>query len=603
MDVRQIVDRYTRLRSRFAGRDTRMSQIRKIREGRMSEVAPDLFPEDGPWQEPIVANMIDVAARDLSEMIAPLPAFNCAGPTMTSERAKSKASQKTKIALGYVTNSDLQVQMYNAADWYVSYGFAIGRVEIDYATRMPMLRMMDPTGVYPEVDRFGRLVGLYQRVLVDRDRLAEMYPEWASKIRAVQHGWGNAQVDVLFHHDKDADTVVFLDGPGSVVLDRTANPVGQPMARIAQRPGPTDVPRGQYDDVMFVQLAKSRMALLALQAAHDSVNAPLVVPSDVPNVPLGPGSTIRTNNPQGVRRAGLDLPQAAFAEQAQLERELQLGSRFPQVRTGETDGSTVTGKGVQALLGGYDSQIRVHQAVFAKMLQEMVSLAFEVDEKVFGGEEKILHGTSNGTPYEIRYDPERAVKGDYTVDVRYGLTAGLDPNRWLVFALQARAEKMFSRDFMRREMPVELDVEEEARKIDIEDLEEAAKQALMGYAQAIPALAGAGQDPSGPLQALAKVIEARRKGVALADAVVDAMTAKPEPENRQENAAEGGVEEPVQTGRTPEGIDPNGLITDQAPGQQGLPVGGMPDLRTMLASFTGRGEANLSAGVKRSQAV
>lgn len=567
----------------------------------MSEVAPDLFPMDGPWQEPIVANMIDVAARDLAEMVAPLPAFNCSGPTMTSERSKSRASQKTKIALGYVTQSKLQVQMLTAADWYLSYGLVAGRVEVDWTTGMPSIRMLDPMGGYPEVDRFGRLVGYFQRLLMDRDALAAMYPKWASKIRESVNQWGSTQVEVLLHHDKDADTAIMLDAKDSIALDRARNPIGKVMVRVALRPGPTSVPRGQYDDVMFVQLAKSRMALLALQAAHDSVNAPLIVPNDVANVPLGPGATIRTNNPQGVRRAGLELPPAAFAEQAQLERELQMGSRFPQVRTGEVDGSTVTGKGVQALMGGYDSQIRTHQAVFANMLQDLVSLCFEVDEKVFGDTEKTLRGTANGTPYEIKYRPTTAIKGDYTVDVRYGLMAGLDPNRWLVFALQARAEKMFSRDFMRREMPVEIDVEEESRKIDIEDLEEAAKQALMGFAQSIPAMAAQGQDPSVPLSALSQVIEARRKGVPLSEAVADAL-APPEPETPDETMAEAGMEEAGQMGGIPPGLDDSGRMEDVAPGQAGMAPGGMPDLKTMLASFTGRGEPNLSAGVKRSQA-
>lgn len=600
MEVRQIVDRYQRVKTRYAGRDTRMAQILAIREGRMSEVAPDLFPVSGPWQEPIVANMIDVAARDLAEQIAPLPAFNCTGPTMTSDRAKSQASLKTKIALGYVTQSELQVQMYTAADWYVTYGFLPGRVEIDFETNMPHIRLLNPMGSYPEMDRFGRVVGFFQRVLADREVLANQYPEFAGKL--LRNNGASTQVEVLLHHDKDADTAVCLAAGEEFVLDRSPNIVGRVMVRVAQRPGPTDVPRGQFDDVMFVQLAKSRMALLALQAAHDSVNAPLIVPSDVANVPLGPGSTIRTNNPQGVRRAALELPPAAFAEQAQLERELQLGSRYPQVRGGETQGSTVTGKGVQALMSGFDSQVRTHQAIFSRFLQDLVSASFEVDEKVFGNVEKTLRGTSNGSPYEIKYRPTKAIKGDHTVDVRYGLMAGLDPNRWLVFALQARAEKMFSRDFMRREMPVEIDVEEESRKIDVEDLEESAKQALMGYAQAIPALAAQGQDPSGPLRALAQVIDARRKGQSLADAVVEAMMPEPEPEpeispesSLEQLAAQAGGGMPPEAGMGGPGGPPEEM--------RGMPMEQMPDMASMLASFTGRGEAQLSANVKRNRAV
>lgn len=600
--LESIHQRYLRLKSEFAERDTRMSQVQSVRNGKMSEVAPDLFPASGPWQQPIVANMIDVAARDMAEMIAPLPSFNCTNPTMSSERAKSKATLKTKVAAGYSTLSSLQVQMYTSADEYVTHGFIAGRVEVDYEAKSPVIRLISPHGVYYENDRFNRLVSFYQHVQVESGALAALYPEHASKIMEC-HG----TVDVVFYHDKTVDMAYWTHAPTQqqFVLSQVPNKLGKVMVVLAERPGGTKHPRGQFDDVLFVQLAKHRMALLALQAANDSVNAPLVVPNDVADIPMGPGATIRTANPAGVRRAGLEIPAAAFQEQAQLDRELQLGSRFPQVRTGETQGSTVTGKGVQALMGGYDTQIRTHQAVMARFLQELVSLCFEVDEKFFPNAKKNLRGSVNGVAYEVEYVPAKAIGGDYTVEVTYGLMAGLDPNRWLVFALQARAEKMFSRDFMRREMPVDLDVEQEAQKIDIEDLEEAAKQAIMGYAQSIPALASAGQDPSAPLAALAQVIDGRRKGKDLADLVVEAFTPKPKeapatPEGVVAMAAEG----PAAGGQMPPGMDATGLMPGVAPGQQGQAPGGMPDLATMLASFGGQGagEANLAASVKRSAA-
>lgn len=606
--VSSLMDRFNRVKSRYTHRDTRMAQVQAIRSGRMNDVAPDLFPEAGPWQQPIVANMIDVAARDMAEMIAPLPSFNCVSPTMTGERQRENATLKTKVALGYVTTSDLQVQMFTAADWYVTYGFLPVRVEVDYDRKMPIIRAIDPVGCYPDMDRFGRVNSFYQRLLINRDELAAQFPELAHKIKKQNGVFDSREVEVVFYHDKDWD-IAFMAGPEPLMLTQTRNPIGKVLIRVAQRPGTGSIPRGQFDDVIFVQLAKARFALLALQAAHDSVNAPLVVPSDVPEVPYGPGATIRSNSPEKVRRVGMELPQAAFAEQTQLDREMQLGARFPEVRTGNADASIVTGKGVQALMGGYDSQVRAHQAIFARMLGEIISLCFEIDETVFANVEKELRGSNNGSPFAIKYTPAKTIKGDYTVDVTYGLMAGLDPNRWLVFALQARAEKMFSRDFMRREMPVDLDVEDEARKIDIEDLEEAAKQAIMGYAQSIPVLASQGQDPSGPLNALAKVIDDRRKGKPLADSVVEAFTPEPPkeqaPATQDALAAQGADQEAASTnaggapGEVPMGLGPTGLLKGVAPGQAGMAPGGRPDLQMMLAGLDARGQANLSAGVSR----
>jgi len=265
------------------------------------------------------------------------------------------------------------------------------------------------------------------------------------------------------------------------------------------------------------------------------------------------------------------------------------------------DASIITGKGVSALMDGYDSQIRAHQAVFAATLQEIVSLCFEMDEKVFGKVEKKLRGSANGTPYEITYTPKPAINGDYTVDVAYGLMAGLDPNRWLVFSLQARAEKLFSRDLMRREMPLDIDAEEEARKVDLEDLEESAKAAIQGYASAIPQLAASGQDPSGAVEALGKVIELRRKGKSISEAVSAVFQPPPPPE-----AAPATPEELMdQAMGTPDGAPQPGqeMLPPESQNVVGQAPSGRPDLATMLAGLDAKGQPTLNGGVMRSRVI
>lgn len=592
-----LYSRFVRLRGRFHDRDSRMAQVKAVREGRVAEVAPDLFPTSGPFQQPIVANMIDVAARDMAEKVAPLPSFNCASPSMLSEAARKRASLKTKVAVGYVTNSNLQVQMYDGADKYVTYGFLPIRVEADYETNMPFIRVLDPMDSYPEIDRFGRVRAFFQRALIDRDEFLVLYPEYRARLNMLS----GRHVEVIFYHDAKQDAVLLAGGGEAVIVDSTPNLVGKCLVRVASRPGVTDVPRGQFDDVLFVQLAKARFALLALQAAHESVNAPLIVPSDVPEIPIGPGAAIRTNNPAGVGRVPLSLPPEAFSEQAALDRELQLGARFPEARTGQMDASIITGKGVSALMDGYDSQIRAHQAVFAATLQEIVSLCFEMDEKVFGKVEKKLRGSANGTPYEITYTPKPTINGDYTVDVAYGLMAGLDPNRWLVFSLQARAEKLFSRDLMRREMPIDIDADEEARKVDLEDLEESAKAAIQGYASAIPQLAAAGQDPSGAVQALGKVIELRRKGKSISEAVQEVFVPEPvEPPNDQLPATPEELMEQATAGAMP---GEQSMLPPESQDMVGEAPSGRPDLATMLAGIDAKGQPTLSGGVMRSRVI
>lgn len=539
---KKTVDRYFRLRTRYAGRDTRMQQVLAVREGRMAEVAPDLFPDEGPYTSPVTANIIDVAARDLAEMIAPLPAINCWSPNMTSESAQKKADKRTKIATGLVIGSDMQQQMYNGADWYLTYGFLPGRVEIDPIDDQPVIRLINPIGCYPVYDRFQRVTAMYQRLNMGVDQILELYPEFAPHLEDRDHGGKSPGplIEVVLYHDKDRDCA-FLPTVEGLHLYDIPNPLNQCMFRVARRPGPSINPRGQFDDVLFVQLAKARYSLLAMEAAHKAVQAPIVLPPDVPQVPLGPDAIIRTNTPQGVSRVKLELPPETFAQEQKLTEELREGARFPEVRTGNLDSSVVTGRGVAALMGGFDTQVRTAQSVMARFITDMTGLLLETEETIFGDEKRHISGMANGTPYEFDYTPSKDIAGNYSVDVQYGLLAGLDPNRWLVFGLQAMGAGLVSKDYMRRQMPADLDAGEEERKIDVESLRDSLQAGVLGMAQAIPAMAQQGQDPTAIIDLVSSAIDGRKRGTPIEDVVTKAMA--PEEE---EMAPEEAMPEPQQ---------------------------------------------------------
>jgi hypothetical protein len=126
-----------------------------------------------------------------------------------------------------------------------------------------------------------------------------------------------------------------------------------------------------------VQLARARFAVLQIQAAEKSIQAPIAIPQDVQELALGPDAIMRSANPQGIRRVPLELPPGVFTESGVLERELRLGSRYPEVRSGNVDASIITGRGVQALQAGFDTQVRAAQAQFARLFTELVSLCFD----------------------------------------------------------------------------------------------------------------------------------------------------------------------------------------------------------------------------------
>jgi hypothetical protein len=602
LSIDEIKDTYDRYRRMYDDRDQRMNQVLLVRQGRMRDVYPDLFP-DGPFENPIVANMVDIAARDLAETIAPLPAFNCNSTSMVSETIRRKADKREEIVNGIVDFSNLQSQMFNAADRYVTYGFVPAIVEIDYDEQMPRIRFMDSIGSYPVIDRFGRCTMFFQRINKPTQELMSQYPEIAHLI--YDKNTQSTMSEVVRFHDKDQD-ILFLPQRSNLVLDRAPNPMGECMVRVVQRPSIDDQSRGQFDDVLAIQVAKARYALLSLEAATKAVQAPIAMPQDVQELALGPDAIMRSSKPNEIRRVPLELPANTFQQQGVLENELRLGSRYPESRTGNSDASIITGRGVQALMGGFDTQIKTAHSMFARAFTELMSLALKTDEKIFGKQEKTLEGIFNGTPYNIKYKPARDIDGDYTVDVQYGLMAGLDPNRALVFGLQARGDKLISRDFLRRQMPFNFNATQEEEKVETEELRDAMKQAIASYAQAIPALASQGQDPSDILMKLSTVISERQKGTAIEDAIQKAWA----PQNPPPAATPAEVsplmgqpgEVPAGAGQElPQGLAPTGRMQGVAAGQ--IAPGGRPDIQSLLASLGARGEPNLQATVARRQPI
>jgi hypothetical protein len=91
VNIETIAQRVDNLKLRYSSRDARMADILAVRKGKMTEVFPDLFPEG--MNSAMVANFVDVAARDLAEVLAPLPSFNCSTTNTVSDRARSFADK------------------------------------------------------------------------------------------------------------------------------------------------------------------------------------------------------------------------------------------------------------------------------------------------------------------------------------------------------------------------------------------------------------------------------------------------------------------------------------------------------------------------------
>jgi hypothetical protein len=586
LSIKQVAARVDSLRYNHAERDARNLDVLAVRRGKIAEVYPDFFP-DGVDAN-VVANFIDIVARDLSEVMAPLPAVNCSAANQVSDRARQFADKRTRIASNYFQHSDLAVQMYSGADWYITYGFIPFVIELDEEAKMPRIRIENPIGAYPEFDRYGRCVAFAKRYTLRLGELVSQFPELESQLLGPR-GYDQdmtAQVELIRYYDNE-QSVIYIPTKKNLVLSQVPNALGKMMIVVARKPSIDGELRGQFDDILGIQLLRNRFALLAMEAAEKAVQAPIVLPSDVQELQLGGDAVIRTNNPAGVRRVELTLPQGAFTEQQLLNQELRVGSRYPEGRTGNIDASIVTGQGVQALMGAFDTQVKSAQAIFASALRDVISICFEVDEKAYP-EEKTIRGVDSGSPYEITYKPSKDIKADYSADVRYGMLAGLNPAQGLIFMLQALGGGLISKDMAMRELPFTVNVTQELEKIEIENMRSGLLQALTASAQAIPQMVAQGQDASEIVRNIAAVIKARQKGQSLEDAIEATFT----PQQPVPPAGEASMVE--QPSPAPTATPAGGAPSPEGAAPQAAPTP-PPDIQTILASLSASGAANARA--------
>ena len=578
LTIEQIAARVDSLKYRASERDARAGDVLSVRQGKIAEVYPDFFPEGVDAN--VVANFIDIVARDLSEVMAPLPAVNCSSASQTNDRARRFADNRTRIASNYFNHSDLQVSMYTGADYYVTYGFVPFIIELDDEAKMPRIRVENPRMAYPEFDRYGRCISFAKVYSLTLGELVAQFPEYEVQLlgRSGFKQDTNTLTEIVRYYDKD-QSVVYVPSRENLVLSRAKNPIGKMMVVVAKRPTIDGEMRGQFDDVIGIQLLRNRFAMLAMEAAEKSVQSPIVVPMDVQELQLGGDSVIRTNTPAGVRRVELTIPQGAFTEQTLLNQELRIGARYPEGRTGNVNASIVTGQGVQALMGAFDTQVKSAQAIFASALRDVIGLCFEVDESIFDIQ-KTIRGVDAGSPYALEYKPSKDIKGDYSADVRYGMLAGLNPAQGLIFMLQALGGKLISKDMAMRELPFNVNVSQEQEKIEIEDMRNALISSLQAYTQAIPQMATQGQDPSEIVTKIANVIKSRQKGQSIEDAIEQTFA----PKEQVPPAGAPMVEQPSPAPAAPVGGLP-------PMGEQGQPV---PDVQSLLSSLTSGGAANAS---------
>jgi hypothetical protein len=131
---------------------------------------------------------------------------------------------------------------------------------------------------------------------------------------------------------------------------------------------------------------------------------------------------------------------------------------------------------------------------------------------------------------------------------------------------------------------MDLNVTQEEQRVDIEEMRDSLRVAVAQYAQAIPALAAQGQDPSQIIGRIASVIQGRQKGQALENVIEKAFAPEPAPAPEMPPMAPGMEQQIPAAGAAPASASAQ---PTQPQGGAAPAAGQRPDIAQLLAGITG----------------
>lgn len=614
MSIEWAARRYNQMRGKFTTRDTNMYLVEMVRNGRMHEISgmQQYFSDELPRS--VTANLVRTAAEDLRNVMGTLPALDCSSGNGIAATDKRRSVLKNRIGRDIWKESNLETEFVNFADYYNSYGFAVFHTEVDPDRKMPIIRVENPKGFYYLKDRWGKVVEVAHVHDIPMDELCHMFPEAESKLKETYTSHSNGTVQVVRYTHKDTGTYLFVPTCKNLQLAYAPSVIdGELPYHVVEQPSLTDIPGGRFDETVFIQYAKVLMAQYVFRAAERSINAPMVLPRDVGNVEEGIDSHIYTDNWRpGMGIMSLNVPREVMAYSETLEAEAKESAGYPDARNGRINASIVTGRGVEALMGTFDTQVKTAQMLFKRALEDATSYAFKVYMKFFPKLSRTICGIDNGQSYRVTFTPAKDIGADYEVNCTYGFMLGNSPAQAVMMLLQFQNGDLLSRESVQKKLPWDIDVDMENRQIHVQRLNDSILAGVAAYSQSLGIMLQQGMPAAQVFDPIVKLIKARQNGKELAEAALEAFT-PPEPDPAAMGPEAMGVATPPGEAGVPQGpggtgpggnLMPSGLLRGVAPGQAGMSPGGLPAILNTAASLRGdQGRPEMNSTVLRRRAV
>lgn len=514
LKLEELPSLFTAFRTRWTERDERITLTDRVVSTGDFTVA-DQTDADLTNRSP---NLIQVGIEDTAEAAStlPTPRVTPSGPTDT---AKTRAAAMEKIAASYLDRSQFELLNIKSLMDLVGFGLHVWTVVFDKESKGPVIEWRDPRTCFPETGyRPGDSVRtcLFAREVY----LRQLSQEWQDKVTASFNlvkptEFGGRVVDhkvtLIEAYDEDEILVAAMYRTGAVSgqgrtswtpveLERTPTVGGICPVVIGQRITLDGEPRGQFDQVIQVLQSHVRLMSLVLDYADQAVYSDVWVKDLMGQLPWGGGSYIQLGPQGSIGR----VPPAvtSFALEGQLQQlvdNVHLGGRWPKSRPGEIDQAIASAKFIEATAGMMNTVIRTLHLIMKRSLEQALRICFRIDKEV--GSATTVAGVLRNQQFMIE---RKASDIDLSAQVRidYGIGLGRDQAQALVLGLQGMGANLWSAEFVQENFDGLTDVQQERRRLDVEQFRSMALAMLLQGLQS-------GEIPKA---ALIEIAKARQNG-------------------------------------------------------------------------------------------
>jgi len=436
----KALDRYGGLRTRYQEFHDELTKVYRVYRNEWSMLWPDGSADNA---DPMVPNMVRIAADDRARAVANTPPTVVCYPEGPGDKAREKADKLERIITGWMDNAHLRGSKTRMWAYDAMGGLTVCKVLPDFSApsreqRFPIFERLSPLLSYPDpiftggpnVDSF---IYAYEAT---RREVAEKYPgspiEWADESKE-----RNEKLRIIEYYD---DTWVMVvteqvlssnfrnNKPKRQTLVQERHMMGKCPVVIGATPTMDGTYSGEFISGLGVQDYWNKLMTLMMDDAIRKTYAARLTYNVLNAQDWGPDATIEAETPDA-RFEYIQNPNAPFTN-LQILRDAGDATRtsfiLPPARSGDPNESIISAAGISASAGQFNEDVRaIQRDTIGPMFEAAIEIALQGEEMWDPDVEKSVWA-SKGGGYKETYVPSKDIAGYRRVRIRYGAMSGLD---------------------------------------------------------------------------------------------------------------------------------------------------------------------------------